>query len=112
MACEGVAVERRHEQAETVLLDEIMQPGQVRFGEGGRDIHRRAFSSPIHRAHDDIKSSKPKRGRDGRWNPPTAILDEFYKLMALRDTASKSDYTLETICALYIRELASWTPFR
>jgi hypothetical protein len=25
--------------------------------------------------------------------------------MALRDTASKSDYTLETICALFLEEL-------
>ena len=49
--------------------------------------------------------SKPKRGRDGRWNPPTVTLDEFYKLMALRDTASKSDYTIDTVCALYLREL-------
>jgi hypothetical protein len=55
-------------------------------------------------------SSKPKRGRDGRWNPPTAILDEFYKLMALRDTASKSDYALEIICARYLVELEETNP--
>ena len=48
----------------------------------------------------------PRKGRDGRWNPPQAILDEFYRLMALRDTASKSDYALETICGLYVEELA------
>lgn len=54
--------------------------------------------------------SKPKRGRDGRWNPPTVILDEFYILMALRDTASKSDYALETVCALYLMELAETNP--
>jgi hypothetical protein len=35
----------------------------------------------------------PRKVRD-RWNPPQVILDEFYRLMALRDTASKSDYTL------------------
>lgn len=54
--------------------------------------------------------SKPKRGRDGRWNPPATILDEFYKLMALRDTASKSDYLLETVCSLYLMELAETNP--
>ena len=27
--------------------------------------------------------------------------------MTLGDTASESDYTFETICALYVRELAS-----
>jgi integrase len=48
----------------------------------------------------------PPHKRDGRWNPPQTILDEFYRLMALRDTASKSDYTLDTICALYLEELA------
>jgi integrase len=53
---------------------------------------------------------KPKKGRDGRWNPPQVILDEFYKLMALRDTASKSDYALETVCALYLMELAETNP--
>src|SRR5262245_3202314 len=52
----------------------------------------------------------PKKGKDGRWNPPQAILDEFYKLMALRDTASKSDYTLETICALFLEELEETNP--
>jgi hypothetical protein len=52
----------------------------------------------------------PKKGKDGRWNPPQAILDEFYKLMALRDTASKSDYTLDTICALYLEELEETNP--
>src|SRR5262245_58029377 len=53
---------------------------------------------------------KPKRGRDGRWKPPQVILDEFYKLMALQDTASKSDYTFETICALFVRELEGTNP--
>jgi hypothetical protein len=33
----------------------------------------------------------PNKGRDGKWKPPGAILDEFYRLMALRDTAAKSD---------------------
>ncbi len=54
--------------------------------------------------------SKPKRGRDSRWNPPAAILNKFYKLMALRDTASKSDYLLETVCSLYLMELAETNP--
>jgi integrase len=53
---------------------------------------------------------KPKKGRSGRWNPPRIILDEFYKLMTLGDTALKSDYTFETICALYVRELEETNP--
>ena len=44
--------------------------------------------------------------KNGRWNPPSEIMSEFYKLMALRDTASKSDYTLDTICALFLEERA------
>jgi hypothetical protein len=52
----------------------------------------------------------PKKGRDGKWNPATVILDESYKLMALRDTASKSDYTLETICSLYLEGLEETNP--
>lgn len=43
--------------------------------------------------------------KNGKWNPPTEALEKFYQLMALRDTASKTDYTFETICALYIEEL-------
>ncbi len=38
--------------------------------------------------HPEDASQPPKQGRDGRWNPPAVILDEFYKLMTLRDTAS------------------------
>lgn len=48
-------------------------------------------------------AAKPER-KNGRWNPPPEILTEFYKLMSLRDTASKSDYTLDTICALFLEE--------
>ena len=50
----------------------------------------------------------PKKGKDGRWNPPQGILDEFYNLTALRDTASKSNYT---ICARFLEELEE-TPAR
>lgn len=53
---------------------------------------------------------KPKRGRDGRWKPPQVILDQFYNLMAIRDTASKSDYTFETVCALFQEELGDKDP--
>ena len=34
-------IDLRHEQAEAVLLDEVVQPGQVGFGKGGGDVHRR-----------------------------------------------------------------------
>src|SRR3954470_18538162 len=53
---------------------------------------------------------KPRKRRDGRWNPPAVILDEFYKLMAMRDTAAKSDYTFGTVCALYLEELEQTNP--
>jgi integrase len=56
------------------------------------------------------KAPPPKKGKGGGWNPPQAILDEFYKLMALRNPASKSDYTLETICALFLEELEETNP--
>src|SRR4051794_32476475 len=52
----------------------------------------------------------PRRGRAGRWDPPPPVLDEFYKLMALRDTASKADYPLGTVCALYLEELGETNP--
>ena len=53
---------------------------------------------------------KPRKRRDGRWNPPAVILDKCYRLMALRDTASKSDYTFETICALFQEEFGDKDP--
>jgi integrase len=53
---------------------------------------------------------KPKKSRGGRWKPPQVILDKFYKLMALRDTASKLDYTFGTICGLYLEELGDTNP--
>jgi len=46
------------------------------------------------------------RKRAGKWHPPQSILKRFYQVMALRDTAAKSDYALETICAMYLEELA------
>ena len=49
-------------------------------------------------------AAKPIK-RSGRWNPPSEILAEYHKLMAVRDTASKSDYTLDNIIALYVEEL-------
>src|SRR4051794_5513261 len=39
--------------------------------------------------------SPPPRKKGGRWNPPDVILDEFYKLMSVRDTASRADYAVE-----------------
>lgn len=48
--------------------------------------------------------------RNGRWNPPSEILAEFHKIMAVRDTASKEDYSLDTICAYYVEELEEANP--
>jgi hypothetical protein len=59
-----------------------------------------------HPAH----APKPKKRRNGRWNPPAVILDKFHKLMALRDTASKSDYTFETVCDLFQEGLGEKDP--
>jgi integrase len=53
--------------------------------------------------------AKPVK-RYGRWNPPSEILAEYHKLMAVRDTASKADYTFDNICALYIEELEQENP--
>jgi len=48
--------------------------------------------------------------RNGRWNPPNEVLTEFYRLMSLRDTRAKDDYTVETICALHLEEIAEEAP--
>lgn len=56
-----------------------------------------------------VGSAKPVK-RYGRWNPPSEILVEYHKLMAMRDTASKADYTFDNICALYIEELQQENP--
>jgi len=48
--------------------------------------------------------------RYGRWNPPSEILAEYHKLMAVRDTASKADYSLDNIIALYVEELEQEKP--
>jgi hypothetical protein len=75
----------------------------LRFSVGRRFVKLNGDQNFLGKHPDDAQA--PKKGRDGKWNPPQVVLDEFYKLMALRDTASKSDYTLETICALYLEEL-------
>ncbi len=54
-------------------------------------------------------AAKPLK-RNGRWNPPSEILAEFHTLMAVRDTASKDDYPLDTVCALYVDELEETNP--
>ncbi|QDU29578.1 Tyrosine recombinase XerD [Anatilimnocola aggregata] len=54
-------------------------------------------------------AAKPVK-RYGRWNPPSEILAEYHKLMSVRDTASKTDYTLDTIIALYVEELELENP--
>ena len=54
-------------------------------------------------------AAKPEN-RYGKWNPPAEILQAFYQLMAVRNTASKADYPLETICALYLEELGEDRP--
>lgn len=46
----------------------------------------------------------PKK-KKGRWEAPQAILSEFYRLMSVRDTASRDDYTVELLCGLYLEEL-------
>src|SRR5262245_61223706 len=50
------------------------------------------------------RATGPEKKND-KWNPSSEVLEKFYQLMALRDTASKHDYHFETICALYIEEL-------
>src|SRR5262249_36629574 len=42
VAGEWQPIDLRDEEAEAVLLDEIVQPGQVGFGEGGGYVHRGA----------------------------------------------------------------------
>lgn len=49
-----------------------------------------------------VVAAKPLK-RSGRWNQPSEILSEYHKLMAVRGTASKADYTFDNICALYRR---------
>jgi integrase len=56
-----------------------------------------------------VGAAKPLK-RSGRWNPPSEILSEYHKLMAVRDTASKADYTFDNICALYLAELEPENP--
>lgn len=51
-------------------------------------------------------AAKPIK-RSGRWNPSSEILSEYHKLMAVRDTASKADYTFDNICALYLLDSMS-----
>ena len=53
--------------------------------------------------------AKPLK-RNGRWNPPSEILAEYHKLMAVRDTASKADYSFDNISALYIEEMEQENP--
>lgn len=52
-----------------------------------------------------VGSPKPVK-KNGRWNPPNEVLTEFYRLMSVRDTRVKDDYTVETVCALYLEEVA------
>jgi integrase len=54
-------------------------------------------------------AARPTKLR-GRWNPPNEILAEFYRIMSVHDTVSKLDYTLETVCALYLEELEGQNP--
>ena len=39
-------IDLRHEKTETVPRNEVMQPGQVAFGKGGGDVHRRCSFHP------------------------------------------------------------------
>jgi integrase len=54
-------------------------------------------------------AAKPAK-KNGRWNPPNEILTEFYALMSVRDTGAKQDYSVETICALYLDEIEKDNP--
>ena len=45
MRGERQTVDLRHEQAEAVLLDEVVQLGQIGFSEGGGDVHREILGS-------------------------------------------------------------------
>lgn len=56
-----------------------------------------------------VGAAKPAK-KAGRWNPPDEILTEFYRLMSVNDTGSKEDYSVETICALYLDELSQDDP--
>lgn len=56
-----------------------------------------------------VGAAKPVK-KNGRWNPPNEILTEFYALMAVKDTASKEDYAVETVYALYLDELEEDDP--
>lgn len=58
--------------------------------------------------HPEGKAAPKKK--NGRWNPPDKIMDEYCKLMALRDTASKGDYAVEVICALYLEDVGITRP--
>lgn len=48
---------------------------------------------------------EPAPKKKGRWEAPRPILDEFYRLMAVRDTASKEDYPVEVVCGLYLEDI-------
>src|SRR4051812_45448073 len=48
-----------------------------------------------------IGEPAPKKRKD-RWYPPRVILDEFHRMMAIRDTASQADHLVEVVCAMYL----------
>lgn len=56
-----------------------------------------------------VGAAKPSK-KAGRWNPPNEILTEFYRLMTVSDPGAKEDYSVETICALYLDELQTENP--
>jgi integrase len=45
------------------------------------------------------------RKKKGRWDAPQPILDEFYRLMSVRDLPSRADYAVEALCGLFLQGL-------
>src|SRR5262249_40733464 len=69
---------------------------------GGWFVKLAGEQHPLGKQPED--AGKPRKKKE-KWDPPQPILDEFYRLMSVRDTASKEDYTVELLCGLYLEEL-------
>ncbi len=69
------------------------------------------FDGEQHRLGKHPEGEPAPKKRKGRWEAPRAILDVFYQLMSVRDTASKADYPAEVVCGLYLEEVGNERPF-
>lgn len=69
---------------------------------GGWFVKLAGEQHPLGKQPDD--AGKPRK-KKGKWDPPQSILDGFYQLMSVRDTATKEDYAVELLCGLYLEEL-------